>query len=169
VELLALSQAGVLSVTRLKVRMHSMRALRTIGYEGSTIEDFLDALENANVTILLDIRDVPVSRKRGFSKYMLAEHLAERGIKYRHERALGSPKDLRDELRSTGDYDQFFRAFDRYLSKHADLVRALADELVGNIALLCYERDPTKCHRSAVARELGRIAGKEPKHLYCPT
>jgi uncharacterized protein (DUF488 family) len=64
----------------------------TIGYEGANVPAFVAALREAGVALVLDIRAAPVSRKKGFSKTPLAQHLSEAGIGYRHMRGLGTPK-----------------------------------------------------------------------------
>lgn len=68
----------------------------TIGYEGATIESFLAALERAGVRRVIDVRQLPLSRRPGFSKAPLAAALKERGIGYVHLKALGTPKPGRD-------------------------------------------------------------------------
>ena len=70
--------------------------LFNIGYEGRSLDDFIAALRAAGVTLLADVRDAPISRKPGFSKNALANALQEQGIAYRHIRALGCPKPVRD-------------------------------------------------------------------------
>jgi hypothetical protein len=47
-------------------------ALFTIGYQGRTLEDSLNVLLTASVTLLCDVRRNPVSRKPGFSKGVLS-------------------------------------------------------------------------------------------------
>jgi uncharacterized protein (DUF488 family) len=142
-----------------------MRALRTIGYEDATIGDFIFTLQTANITFLLDIREMAISRRKGFSKVALSSRLEKAGIGYRHEKALGSPKEIRDRLRETGDFKKFFEQYDRYLESKSDLLKGLAEELTGSVVLLCYERDATQCHRKSVARELSKITGQKPLHL----
>jgi uncharacterized protein (DUF488 family) len=142
-----------------------MRAIRTIGYENSSISEFINTLHFSNVTFLLDIREIPVSRRKGFSKIALSQRLTKEGIGYRHEGALGSPKPIRDRLRETGDFSKFFEQYDRYLLTQKDLLETLADELTGSVVLLCYERNPEQCHRKSVARELSKITGQKPMHL----
>jgi uncharacterized protein (DUF488 family) len=141
-----------------------LKHLVTIGYEGANFADFLATLNALGVTTLLDIRELPISRRRGFAKTALREGLASVGISYRHEPRLGSPKAIRHQLRDDGDLKQFFRSFDRYLSKQGDLLEQLATELTGTIALLCYERDHTTCHRNSVANALSALTGLKPKH-----
>jgi uncharacterized protein (DUF488 family) len=143
----------------------ALKRLATIGYEGVGVTDFLATLTAAGVTTLLDVREIAGSRRKGFAKTPLREHLAEAGIHYRHEPALGSPREIRHRLREDGNLDQFFRDFDKHLATQQPLLKQLARDLSGHIALMCYERDYRQCHRASVARELGRLTGLEPQHL----
>ena len=88
----------------------------TIGYEGTSLADFLATLKAAGVQRLLDIRELPISRRKGFSKSALSKALAETGIAYCHERALGSPREIRYRLREDGDLARFFSDFREYLA-----------------------------------------------------
>lgn len=142
-----------------------MKNIMTIGYEGSSIDDFLATLVKAKVNVLLDVREIPVSRRKGFSKKALAEHVASVGIAYRHERDLGSPKEIRHQLHADGDYTTYFRSFSKYIESQRPLLEELACELDGNVALVCYERDPATCHRSVVAKRLELMTGLTTKHL----
>lgn len=142
----------------------TLKKIVTIGYEGADLADFLATLQTIGVTMLLDIRELPLSRRPGFAKTALREGLAGVGIDYRHEPRLGSPKAIRYQLRDDGNYKKFFRDFDRYLGTQADLLDTLSEELSGTVALLCYERDYNTCHRRSVARALGKLTGLTPKH-----
>lgn len=141
-----------------------LKKIITIGYEAADFGEFLSTLDAIGVTMLLDIRELPISRRPGFAKTALRKGLTGIGIDYRHEPRLGSPKAIRHQLRDDGDYKRFFREFDRYLSKQGDLLEQLANELTGTVALLCYERDHTTCHRRSVADALGKLTGLTPKH-----
>jgi uncharacterized protein (DUF488 family) len=141
-----------------------VKRLLTIGYEGASITDFIGTLAALRVTTLLDIRELPISRRKGFAKTALTKHLSRAGIAYRHERDLGSPRDIRNRLREDGSYERFFRDFDRYLTTQRELLASLADELTGTVALLCYERDHRECHRKSVAAALEKLTGITPKH-----
>lgn len=143
----------------------SIQRLVTIGYEGAAIDDFLATLTAAEVTTLLDVRQFACSRRKGFSKSQLKAHLASVGIPYVHKSALGSPKDIRHRLRRDGDDALFFRAFDLYLSTQQAVLQQLANDLNGNVALMCYERDYHQCHRRSVADALGQITGLQATHL----
>src|SRR5689334_24936877 len=84
--------------------------LFTAGYQGHNIETFLDLLVSHGVEQLIDVRQLPFSRKPDFSKKRLTAHLASVGIAYTHLAALGTPKPLRDELRREHDFPAFFAA-----------------------------------------------------------
>lgn len=142
-----------------------MTNIFTIGYEGASLADFLDRLESEGVNVLVDVRELPLSRRRGFSKSQLAELLERHGIRYMHRRELGAPRKIRHELRETGDYQKYFERFNAYLRTQREALERLACECVGAVALMCFERDPQECHRSAVARELAKLADLRPIHL----
>lgn len=142
-----------------------MDRLMTIGYEKTSLDDFIAALKADGVTMLLDVREIPISRRKGFSKRALSEAVNAAGISYRHERDLGSPKPIRERLYADGDYIQFFASFTTYLKSQQALLRNLAKELDGGVALMCFERDPTTCHRSVVARHLEHLTGITTKHI----
>lgn len=135
-----------------------MTTLFTLGYEGASLADCIAALAAAGVTLVIDVRELPLSRKPGFSKGALAASLAEAGIGYRHIRALGTPKPGRVAVR-TGDLAGFERIFREHLAgEEAQAGLALALELAKEqpSCLLCYERDPGHCHRSIVAEAMVR-------------
>jgi uncharacterized protein (DUF488 family) len=135
--------------------------LFTAGYQGHTIASFLDLLQAHGVAQIIDVRQLPFSRKPDFSKKRLAAHLAEAGIDYVHLAALGTPKPLRDEVRRTHDYPAFFAAMRALLAQQpAALAEALELARARPSALLCFEADAAACHRLVVAEELQRLAGE---------
>lgn len=142
-----------------------MKKLFTIGYEGAQLADFLATLARHRVSVVVDVRELPLSRRKGFSKYSLADALATVGILYQHEKALGAPRDIRHRLRDGGSLVTYFRSFDQYLSTQTAALEHVAETCMGNVSLLCFERDYTTCHRSSVARELGRLGDLVPVHL----
>ena len=130
--------------------------LYTIGYEGSSIDDFIETLINVEIDHLIDIRDVPASRKPGFSKSTLSERLFGSGISYTHLRALGDPPEGRAAMRA-GNRAKFLEIFgERLATQEAKLAleRLLTIAKQGSAVLLCFERNPADCHRTIVAREL---------------
>jgi uncharacterized protein (DUF488 family) len=140
-------------------------ALRTIGYEGAGLGQFVSTLQSAGVTLLIDVRELPLSRRRGFSKTPLAAALAAAGIAYRHERALGVPRALRRRLRLDGDLPRYFAEFSTYLETEGERLDELARSLEGCVALMCLERNPEECHRSIVAAAFQRRVKTELVHL----
>lgn len=143
----------------------AMTGLFTIGYEGADLGDFLRRLEAEGVSVLVDVRELPLSRRRGFSKNQLATVLNKHGIQYVHKRELGAPREIRHELRDTGDYATYFQQFNAYLKTQRCALERLVEECVGAVVLMCFERDPKECHRSSVARELAKLADLKPVHL----
>jgi uncharacterized protein (DUF488 family) len=122
----------------------------TIGYEGATQAELIGALEAAGVERLIDVRAVPLSRKPGFSKTVLANGLREAGIDYVHLKALGTPPAGREAARR-GRKDDLARIYAEQLeTPEAQLDAARLTELATEkpSALLCFERDPALCHRS---------------------
>lgn len=122
----------------------------TIGYEGATQPEVIAALQSAGVERVVDVRAVPLSRKPGFSKNVLAAGLREAGIDYVHLKALGTPPEGREAARK-GRWDVLARVYAAQL----DTPEAAADsarmiDLARNkpSALLCFERDPMHCHRT---------------------
>ncbi len=122
----------------------------TIGYEATTVGEFLAALQAAGVERVIDVRAVPNSRRPGFSKTPLRNALAEVGIEYVHLRALGTPADGRAAARAGRHAD-----LRRIYSGQLELPEAIAQgaqmvELAAEkpSALLCYEREPSGCHRT---------------------
>ena len=125
-----------------------------IGYEATTMGEFLDALKSAGVERVIDVRAVANSRRPGFSKTPLRNALAEVGIDYVHLRALGTPPDGRTAARA-GRHEDLKRIYAAQLDLPEAIVaaaqmRELAREKPS--ALLCYERDPAGCHRTLLWR-----------------
>lgn len=141
--------------------------VNTIGYEGSNIEDFVATLMMKNISILIDIRDRPLSRKKGFSKNGLAEALRSQGIEYIHLKGLGDPKEGRDAARN-GDYDTFETVFNNHMKTDVaqyDLNQAIEIATNKRSCFLCFERDPKCCHRNIVVKQLIERTGQSIEHL----
>ena len=138
----------------------------TIGYEATTMADFLAALTAAGVRRVIDVRALPLSRRPGFSKSSLATSLAETGIDYVHLKALGTPKRGRDAAKK-GDVATLTAVYDEQLElPEAQAAAARMLELASEMpsALLCYERDPCHCHRTLLLAAVGE--GRAVVDLY---
>ena len=139
----------------------------TIGYEGAALDDFIVTLRAAGVTHLVDVRELAISRRKGFAKTALSTALERAGIEYLHLKGLGDPKEGRDAARA-GDMNTFRRVFAGHLkTKPAlnDLERAYEVMQIGSACLMCYERSPGDCHRSIVAKKLSDLSGMAVAHL----
>jgi uncharacterized protein (DUF488 family) len=129
--------------------------LLTIGYEGLKIDEFIVRLKRFNVTRLIDVREIPISRKSGFSKTALRERLEKESIEYVHVKSLGSPAAIREQLKKDGDYGYCFEEYSRYLTKNVDALEVFHQFLDDGVnCLMCFERSPEKCHRSVVANKI---------------
>lgn len=145
----------------------SENTIFTIGYERATLADLLSTLKLADIDMLVDIRELPISRKPGFSKEALSHSARKHGIEYLHVRELGDPKAGRDAARR-GDTDLFLRIFRDHLAQ--DKAQNALRETVGlarshRICLLCFERNPSCCHRAIVANTIASRASMVVKHL----
>lgn len=144
------------------------RPFATIGYEGTTVPRFLEALKDAGVELVVDVRAVASSRRPGFAKTRLAENLAGVGIAYLHLRGLGTPADGRAAARA-GKHEEMHRIFREHLvtGQAQDELHELAGLVRGRkkVAILCFEADPLHCHRSLVARALHYIVPVDVEHL----
>jgi uncharacterized protein (DUF488 family) len=141
----------------------------TIGYEGFDQTQFLSWLSNYKVNVVADVRDLPLSRKKGFSKSALSELLEKNKIAYINYRELGAPKELRNFLFQTRDYETYFKKYKNIVAKNLATIDTILDTIKDgkNVALLCYEKDPSTCHRSVVADEVKKRDGNglKIKHL----
>lgn len=151
----------------LKDRTESELVILTIGYEGTNIEQFLERLIKAEVEVLVDVRELPLSRKKGFSKNKLKEAVENIGIEYRHMRDLGDPKEGRMAARQ-GNTARFIEIFSNHMETDS-AQEALNDlcELVSEkrSCLLCFERCHSTCHRSIVASHVVDRLSSTVSHL----
>lgn len=128
--------------------------LLTIGYEGRTLPQFVRTLEENGVTRLVDVRERPQSRKKGFSARGLFDSLQRAGITYESDPRLGNPIEIRD-LWKTGELRKG-RARYRALLRNGrgSRVQFLVDlAKYDRVCILCYEGDAEACHRSVIAEE----------------
>jgi uncharacterized protein (DUF488 family) len=124
----------------------------TVGYEGRTLDEFVHLLVAAGVERIVDVRALPLSRRRGFSKTALKSALAANGIDYVHLRAAGNPyRNLRD------DPQRCLALYAEHLDGHPGVLVEVEQALSGSrSALLCMEASHKRCHRSVIAERLTR-------------
>ena len=142
-------------------RPGGVAGLLTIGYEGRSLEAYLNTLLKSGVTVLCDVRKNPISRKYGFSKTTLSKGCEGVGIRYEHMAQLGVPSSERQHLETQADYDALFTRYEAHvLPSQADAVAEIAAWIRDGeaVAVTCYERHPHQCHRHCVAAAVEQIA-----------
>lgn len=132
--------------------------LFTVGYEGRSLDELIDELRGAGVERLVDVRELPLSRRRGFSKTALSEALREAGIEYAHIRELGNPKPNRERYLA-GDVEGGAAVYRKHLNNGSRwALLELAESLGGDRAcLLCFERNHAECHRDVIVEALQEL------------
>jgi hypothetical protein len=153
----------------IKVKGNStVNQILTIGYEGREIDELIDRLKIFNISRLIDVREIPISRKKGFSKTALKKRLENENIEYVHVKELGSPSPIRKKLRLDMDYDYFFKAYNKYLSENMEVIKNVHTYISDGInCFMCFERLPGKCHRTVVANKIKDYDGNglKIKHI----
>ena len=142
--------------------------IATIGYEGATVESFLDALRSDRTSLLVDVRALAMSRRPGFAKSRLTANLQDAGIEYLHLRGLGTPADGRAAARA-GKHARMHEIFRAHLvtpAAQADLDTLRSIIASGRrVCLLCFEADPRHYHRSIVIDALSQSLKLEVANL----
>jgi len=148
------------------VQQGKIREVYTIGYEGKDIDDFIEELLKNSIERLIDIRELPLSRKNGFSKKALMKALQDVGIEYKHFPELGAPKEARHKLKSKLlNFYEFTEIYRDHLKRHMDDFKALELYVSSKRSvIMCFEADWRICHRSIIAEFLERD-GFEVIHL----
>lgn len=123
----------------------------SVGYEGLPVSGLIDHLKSAHVSVLVDVRLNPVSRKAGYSRKALSTELEQAGIAYVHEKELGNPPDNRDSFRR-GDGEAGRKRMREILSNGSGpALRRLVDQAQAvRVAVLCVEREECRCHRQVI-------------------
>jgi uncharacterized protein (DUF488 family) len=140
----------------------------SIGYEGKTIDTYIDTLLNNGVKVLVDVRNNPLSRKPGFSKTAFRNCLEKAGIKYFHIPELGVPRQYRKDLGSKESYQALFEYYEKeILSQNKESIEKIEKLILEYtcIALTCFEADYLTCHRHKITEYLTNEANITVVHL----
>jgi uncharacterized protein (DUF488 family) len=136
--------------------------LFTIGYEGISLEEYLNRLIKNNITTLVDVRRNALSMKFGFSKNQLKQYCNSVGIEYLHIPEVGIQSDFRQSLNSQADYDGLFL---HYTSNSLPLTVKYQNKIFSlllekkRIALTCFEANICQCHRKHLAEAICDFPG----------
>jgi uncharacterized protein (DUF488 family) len=144
--------------------------LFTIGYEGISLEEYLNRLLKNDVKVLVDVRNNPLSMKFGFSKSLLTRYCESLDIQYKHIPEVGIQSAQRQELNTQADYDKLFADYRKSnLTKTTDSQVQILNLLKEHkrIALTCFEADICQCHRKHLAEAIEQLPdfNYEVKHI----
>jgi uncharacterized protein (DUF488 family) len=144
--------------------------LFTIGYEGISLEEYLNKLIINDIKVLCDVRKNSYSMKYGFSKSQLQNACEGVGIEYIHIPEVGIDSDKRQELNTQADYDQLFTYYranvlKNEIEKQKEILALLIRKK--RIALTCFEANIYQCHRKHLAESIAKMDGfeYELKHI----
>ena len=144
--------------------------LFTIGYEGISLEHYINKLILNDVKVLVDVRRNPLSMKYGFSKSLLKKFCDSVGIEYVHIPEVGIDSDQRQELNSQQDYEQLFSVYKKVnLTTTKDVQSKILELLKAKkrIALTCFEANICQCHRKPLSESIAALSMEqfEIKHI----
>lgn len=154
-----LNREEFLKVEKLKQKPRET-CLFTIGYEGITLEAYLNKLIEKGVSALIDVRRNSVSMKYGFSKKQLSNACEGVNIHYYHFPKLGIVSEKRKELNSQKDYDELFEDYKENNLKNTVTTQEKILELLvkhNRLALTCFEANVCQCHRKPLAEAITRL------------
>lgn len=145
-------------------------ALFTIGYEGITLEEYLNRLIQMDIKILCDVRKNPLSMKYGFSKKQLSNAVTNLGIKYIHFPEFGIESNMRKNLDTQQDYDRIFKIYKNQTIAKTKTSQEKVINLLKEyqrVALTCFEADISRCHRTHLADAITKLPSwkYELKHI----
>jgi len=129
----------------------------SIGYQGRTPIELIALLRKHHVEAVIDVRELPLSRRKGFSKTPLSSSLATVGIAYHHLKAAGNPH--RKVIVTEANRAACLKLYAKHLSKHPEVLDLVAETCDGRrVAFLCFERAHEECHRAKLLEALTRQA-----------
>lgn len=134
--------------------------LFTIGYEGISLEEYLNRLIKNDVKILIDVRKNALSMKFGFSKNQLKNYCNSLGIEYLHIPEVGIHSEFRQELNNQNDYDKLFSFYKKNnLSTSTSYQQKILDLLKEKkrVALTCFEANICQCHRKHLSEAITKL------------
>lgn len=129
----------------------------TLGYEGLTIDSFLNKLIANNIMAVVDVRNNPQSMKYGFSKKSFSDYIEKAGMKYVHIPELGIPSAMRKGLGKSVSHEKLFSKYESDLLPNQEEAKNQLRNLIAKysrIAMVCFEADHNFCHRHTLIENL---------------
>ena len=152
-----LLSAEEMAIVNKQKRSYKEEMLFSIGYEGLSLESYLNKLILNDVHVLCDVRKNAYSQKYGFSKHQLANACQGLHIEYIHIPSLGIDSSMRSDLNSQTDYDILFDKYEKNIlplrNDDIDFILNLIKQK-GRVALTCFEKDPKQCHRTRIINKI---------------
>lgn len=140
-----------------------MHTFFSLGYQLRDLSTFVGKLKEAEIDLVVDVRETAWSHKPGFAKAPLSRALTDAGIDYLHAFFAGNPRQIR---RLATDHQDCLNRFEQYLDDHLTVIHEL-DELITGITeaglracFVCFERHPADCHRSILLRQWSKYTGQ---------
>jgi hypothetical protein len=149
-----------------------VRLVLTIGHSTLALESFIQLLRAHGVKRVLDVRTVPRSQRNPqFNRETLRASLSQAKIRYTHLKELGGLRHPRRDSLNTGWCNSSFRGFADYMQT-SDFAVGLAKVMKFpshlQVALMCAEAVPWRCHRTLIADAL-LVRGVGVEHILSPT
>ncbi len=139
----------------------------TIGYQQTSIAEFLNFVVQRGIRRIIDVRSNPISRKPGFSKTKFSLLARKAGIEYIHVKEIGIEANMRRNLRTQDDYKRLLDKYEEEIlpKRPAQIKKVALLALEAPSVLVCYESNPSVCHRSRLASVIARRYRIKAKHL----
>jgi len=157
-----------LSLIELHRPHNDSKNLYTIGYEGIKAEAYMNKLVSKDVKLLVDVRKNSMSMKYGFNKSQLKSMCNKLGIDFIHISELGIESDKRKNLDSKADYKKLFDEYEKEtLPNRTEQLEQLYQlfKKYNRLAITCFEKEHTSCHRHKVSDYLAQKYGVPIEHL----
>lgn len=144
-------------------------AVYTAGYEGRSVDSFLNLLVQSGIQRLVDVRRNPVARRYGFHRSTLSRLCGRLSIEYVHFPVLGISSEKRRELSDPADYRALFAQYKKStLQEQSETLREVSALIMERASVLvCMEKDPNFCHRSEIASAVANQNGLPIRNLGC--
>jgi uncharacterized protein (DUF488 family) len=128
----------------------------SMGYQGVSLDRYVEVLKSRGITIVVDVRETPWSYKKGFSRKPLAERLNLEGISYVHVKSAGNPsRNRKMGLPQEKVIDLYKKHLDDNPSCLSEIYTIIAEaSQSGGACLLCFEEKPQDCHRKVILDKL---------------
>ncbi len=155
-------------IVTLQVPVNHSKKLYTIGYEGISLEEYMNRLIFHDIKMLVDVRKNSISMKYGFSKKQLMNTCEKMGIRFVHIPELGIESDKRKNLNSAEDYRKLFELYENdILPKQSESIKELLMlfQKYERVAITCFEKEHTSCHRHKISDLLNKKYHVPVEHL----